>query len=188
MALVSGVIAAVGACTQLRETQPDRTATEQLLISTAADNAVAHLDPPLSPDTAIWLDTSHFEAYDRQYAIAAIRSRLLKIGARMAPNRADAEVIVEARAGALSVNQRNELFGSRAFDIPVPLAGPIEIPKISIVERNTQVGVAKFTLTGIDAETGAYLFEAGPVMGLAWRHDWSVIGIGWTSGDVQGPD
>lgn len=67
-------------CSSTRETTPERTATEQILLSRAVDRAVARLEVRLPPGTAVLIDASRFEAYDRGYAISAIRDRFLRAG------------------------------------------------------------------------------------------------------------
>lgn len=173
------------ACSKVVETLPERTATEQLLISTALDKAVSKLQMPLPGDAKVYLDSSRFEAYDRGYAIAALRARILRDGAALAERREDAAVILEARSGALSINDREDIVGLPAFELPIPLAGVFETPQIAVFKRSEQVGVAKLGLAGYWRESGKAIFAGAPAYGLAWYDRYSVIGYGWVEGDVD---
>lgn len=185
MVLLAVLAAGATACSTVRETQPERTATEQLLISTAADKAVRKLELDFNRRRKIWFDASRFEAYDEGYALGTIRTRLLTHGARLVPKRGQAEAVVEVRSGALSINKSSDLVGLPQIGIPVPLSGTLELPEVALLKRSEQIGVAKLALTIYDAETGAFIHKAGPAYGLSWRDRWSVLGVGWTQGDVE---
>ena len=51
----------LAACSLTRESNPPRTATEELLISTAIDRAVEGLKLDIPKSTSVYLDTSDFE-------------------------------------------------------------------------------------------------------------------------------
>src|SRR5579884_196553 len=100
--LTLGAAALAGGCTTVTMTEPPETATEQLLITTAIDNAVANMNVGIPPGTKIFVDTSYFDGVGRdqkvlfpKYAMAAIREKLLRGGALLAPDRQSADMIVE---------------------------------------------------------------------------------------------
>jgi hypothetical protein len=175
----------LSACSSVVETLPERSATEQLLLSTAADKAVAELEMPLPKGAKVYLDESRFEAYDRGYALGALRARLLREGAALVAKRDEADLILEARAGALSINDSDELLGIPSFEVPVPLAGVFETPQLALYKRSEQVGVAKLGLSGYWRESGEMLFAGSPAFGLAWHDRYAVVGYGWVEGDVD---
>lgn len=115
------MVLGLAGCTTARETNPARTATEQLLVSTAADHAADRLELGLPKDTKVFLDAQYFEGTDQKYAISTIRDQLLKQGDRLVADKGNADAIVEIRAGALSVDQDTTLLGIPSFDIPIPL-------------------------------------------------------------------
>jgi Family of unknown function (DUF6655) len=181
------VLLAIGTagCSYIRETQPERTATEQLLISTAADHAIENLDVAFAPGTKVWFDASQFEAYDKGYALGALRTHLLRQGAALVPERKTADAVVEVRAGALAIDNSSNLVGLPAFQVPVPLAGTFGLPELAVLKRNEQVGIAKLALTVYDAKDGHYVDAVGPAYGLSWKNRWSVLGIGWTTSNLD---
>ena len=82
-------------CTETRTSNPERTAEEQLLLSTAVDRAVDDVTLNVPKGTKVFVDASRFEAYDKSYAISAFRDRVLESGAHLVSQLNDAEVIVE---------------------------------------------------------------------------------------------
>lgn len=176
---VAGLIALTAACSDVRQTQPERTATEQLLISAAVDKAVARFAMDLPPETRVFVDTQYFRSYDQGYAISAVRAFVLERGARLVPNRGKADMIVEVRSGALSINKREDLVGVPSIPLPVPMVEGFETPEIPLMKHDEQQGVAKIALTVYDAESGRLWRNTGPVYGIAWVDKWSVLGIGW---------
>ena len=127
--------ALLSACSSVRETQPPRTADEQLLISSAVDYALEGLDLGIPPGTRIWVDAANFDGYDEKYAVGAIRDHLLRSGGRLVADRAAADTVVEIRAGALSTNSGNMLIGIPSLALPVPLIGNMQTPELSLLKR-----------------------------------------------------
>jgi hypothetical protein len=176
---------ALGACTTATETNPPRTATEQLLISTAADRAAARLAFHVPKGSKVFLDSADFSGYDSKYAIAAITDSLLKQGAHLVDSKAKADTVVEIRAGALSTDQRVTLFGIPSFNVPIPLAGGLQFPEIALYKKQLQEGVAKFAATAYDAKDGALLGSADPQFGFSHNTKKTVlIFFSWTSNDA----
>ncbi|HUC62451.1 MAG TPA: DUF6655 family protein [Alphaproteobacteria bacterium] len=186
----SAILLAAGlglsSCTTPRVSNPPRTATEELLISRAADHAADRLELGLPPGTKVFLDTSYFEGTDAKYAIGDIRDRLLKQGADLVPDRKDAEAVVEARAGALSIDDTTTLYGIPSFNIPIPLSGTgLTFPEIALFKKDQRRGVAKFALTGYGAKNGAFESAAGPVYGYSYRTHYVVLlFVSWTKSDL----
>src|SRR3546814_13348958 len=106
IAAVAIIATVATGCSSVRRTTPERTATEQILLSRAVDRALERLEISLPPGTTVYMDPSRFEAYDRGYAISALRDRLLVSGVHMVDVRDDAEVVVEIRSGALRSEER----------------------------------------------------------------------------------
>src|SRR5215475_6107863 len=89
----------LGACTVARESNPPRTATEEMLISTAIDRAVEGLKLDIPKGTSVYVDSSNFDGYDSKYAVASVAERLLVLGGRLETDRAKADTVVALQAG-----------------------------------------------------------------------------------------
>jgi hypothetical protein len=161
-------IPALGACTSTRETSPERSATEQLLISTAVDRAVEDIDLEIPQGTSVFLDAEQLEGSDGEYAAGEMKDRLLRQGANLVRDRSRADAVVELRAGALSIDDRQTLVGIGSFDVPVPLAGQAaKIPEIAVYRQKERVGVAKLAAIGYRTADGKLIDSAGPQFGYS---------------------
>lgn len=176
---------AVSGCTTARESSPQRTATEQLLISTAADRAAERLALRIPQGARVFVDAGNFEGIDSKYAIGAIRDYLLKTGARLVADRGNADTVVEIRSGALSVDEKQLLVGIPQMNIPIPLAGSFSFPEIALFKKRDREGIAKFAATGYGATDGNLVDSSGPQYGYSRQTDWVVLlFLSWTSSDV----
>jgi hypothetical protein len=189
LAAVSILLVAVAGCTtSARQTVPQRTATEQLLLSGAADNAIEQLDLGLSPGTRVFVEPAFLETYDRPYVLGTLRDKLLRSGLRLVPERARAEVVVEPRSGALSIEEESVLVGLPAWDIPVPFAAAaFRTPELALFKRERREGVAKLAVTAYAVEGGSLAGSSGPSVGIAHTTRRVVLFVGWTTEDIP-PD
>jgi hypothetical protein len=179
------LVALLSGCTTSRETEPQRTATEQLLISTAADRAAAAMVLELGPDRKCFLDATNFEGIDGKYAVAAIRSSLLKKGTRFVPDEKQADTIIEVRSGALSIDKHETLVGIPSIEIPIPLAGNFGTPEVAFYKSEEREGIAKFAATAYDAKDGDFLGESAPPLGRSKIKRQVVLFVSWIEDDVH---
>lgn len=174
----------LAACSSVRETQPGRTATEQLLFSTAADRAADKLALAIPDGTKVFVDPAYVEGTDSKYLLGAVRDRILRRGGQLMPDRASADLVIEPRIGAISVDRNTALYGMPEVGVPVPLAD-IETPEIALFKRDTQQGVVKLALTMFDAKSGKLVQPGDPVYGFAYRTDWkALLFISWETNDL----
>lgn len=173
--IVLGLALMVAACSTRRETSPQRTATEQLLISAAADRAADRLNIELPEHSKVFVDSSNVEGLDSKYAIATMRAGLLRRGAALVADRAAANVVVEIRSGALSVDESKFLLGVPEFEIPVPASDSIKFPEIALFKKAERKGVAKFAGVGYDAKDGRLLGVSEPQFGFSHETRYVVL-------------
>lgn len=178
------VLLSLAACSSAKESNPQRTATEQLMISTAADRAAERLTLDIPRGSKIFVDATNFEGTDGKYAIAAIRDKLLRDGGQLMKDRDSADMVVEIRSGALSMDDEQTLVGIPKFDVPIPLTGSVPFPEIALFKKRQRTGIAKFGATGFGAKDGAYAASSGPQYGLSRETEWVVLlFISWTTTD-----
>jgi hypothetical protein len=185
MALILAMLA-LGACTTTRETSPQRSATEQLLISTAVDRAVERMDLKIPQGTKVFLDAEQLEGSDGKYAAGAMKDRLLRGEANLVADRGKADAVVEIRAGALSIDDKQTLFGIGSFDVPVPLAGQAaKIPEIALYKQKERVGVAKIAAIGYSTADGKLIESTGPQFGYSHEDEKVLLFFfSWRSSDL----
>ena len=189
----AAVLALATACSSVRETDPERTATEQLLMSSAVDRALPAFDLAIPPGTTVWVDESRMtgfsegEQFDAMYAVGSIRDYLLRHGARLVEAREKADVVAELRTGALSANRRSDLLGIPSIPLPIPLVGVVETPELALYSRKAQHGIAKLAMTLYSAKDGqlaAYSPER-PAYGVTDHTKYTVLFFfNWTDTDV----
>lgn len=156
----------LAACASTTETYPGRTATEQLLVARAADDAVEGLTLPVPKTARVFVDDGYFRAENAPYAVSAIRESLSKGGHALARTREEADVIFEIRAGALAMEQMRRVFGIPDMRIPInDNFNVVSLPELSVYSRRDRVGVAEFSGFLYDARTGAPLGVVDPMTG-----------------------
>jgi hypothetical protein len=185
-AITGTLIALLVGCTTARESNPPRTATEQLLISTAADHAAGQVIAPFPPGIKVFVDAQYFEGLDTKFTVGAIRNQLARDGAHLVADRGSADLVVEIRSAAQSIDQNSTLFGIPSIDLPIPLAGALKLPEVALFKKAQQVGRARIALTGYDEKDGSYKFTIRPDDGLSHRTQWTVlIFVSWTTDDLS---
>lgn len=184
MALILATLA-LGACTTVRETSPERTATEQLLISTAVDRAVERMNLNIPEGTKVFLAGDQLEGPDGKYATAAMRDRLLRRGAHLVADRGKAAAVVEIRAGALSIDDRQLLVGTGGFNLPIPFAGQFAFPEIALYKEKERLGLAKLAAVGYSVPEGKLIDSSGPQFGYSHQDEKVLLFFfSWRSSDL----
>ncbi|HEY4274016.1 MAG TPA: DUF6655 family protein [Rhizomicrobium sp.] len=190
--LLLGLTAALllSACTTERASVPQRTATEQLLISTAADRAAADLSLAIPKGTKVYIDRQYFQGYDDGYALNAIRTQFLRQGLDVVDDRSHADAIVNVASGALSTDEKSLLIGIPALQVPaLPVGTSVSVPEIALFKTAQDKGVAKFVATGYDAKTGKLIATSDPQYGFSHQTNHTILlFFSWESGDLVPPN
>jgi len=175
----------LGGCTTSKITEPARSATEQLLLSTAADHALQSARMlGIFANRKVFLDATYFDSYDSKYAIGSIRDALNRAGARLVDNATNSDIIIEARSGALSVDSSDELVGLPKTSVPVPLAGQVQTPEVAFYKSQTERSVAKIALLAFTRTTRAHVYSSGSLDGTAYDISKSLFFVSWNRTDV----
>lgn len=180
------VIIGLGACTTIRETSPQRSATEELLISTAVDRAIAQVNLQIPPGTKVFVNADQLDGSDGKYAAGQMKDRLLRDGAHLIDDKGKADAVVEVRAGALSIDDRQTLIGIDTFDAPVPFAGQaIKVPQIALYSDKVRQGVAKIAAFGYSTSDGKLIDITGPQFGYSHQYERTILFFfSWHSTDL----
>jgi hypothetical protein len=169
-------------CGTTRWTDTKRTATEQLLISDAIDNSVQAIDFKVVAGEKVFFDESRLGAVeDKAYLVSSIRQHLLATGCALADKKEDAEIIIEARAGAIGTDRHDLLYGIPATNVTsvVNIPGvPSSIPEIPFAKRTDQSAIAKIALFAYHRETGRAIWQSGLSKEKSRAKDYWVLGAG----------
>lgn len=166
LAVFSAVLILLSGCTSSSQSHPSRTAIEQLLLSTAVDNALKGVQLPEVSGQRVFVDASLLESYDRAYVVGSIRALLNENGALLQASADDADMIVEARSGGLGIDVSNSLFGIPTIPIIIPGAGTSEFPEVVLYSSNKQATVSKIGLLGYYKD-GTNAFSTQPLVGTS---------------------
>ena len=171
-------------CASSLVTNPPRSATEQLLLSSAADRAMASVDLDMFAGRSVYVDFSYFDSYDSKYAEGEIRDALFRAGALLVSTETNADIIVEARSGALAIDNDTVLFGIPNMSVPIPLSVPIEIPEIALYKTQTQHSYGKFALLAYGNRSRAHIYSSGPLDGKAYHDYHKILFVSWVATDI----
>lgn len=156
-------------CGTTKWSDTNRTGTEQLLISNAIDRGVTKIDFSPMLGKKCFLDTAAIaQTTDRDYLATTIRQHLAAKGAVLATDVADADYIVEVRAGAIGTDRDDLLIGIPAMTLPtIPTSqySATAIPEIPFIKQTKQRGVAKIALFAYNKTTGQPVWISGNYQG-----------------------
>ncbi|MDG2014865.1 MAG: hypothetical protein P8J33_15265 [Pirellulaceae bacterium] len=155
-------------------TTNQRIGTEQLLMSDAVDLAVSQLDFSLLKSERVYLDGTYLQSVkgfgfvNAPYIVSSLRQQLTAAGCMLQDNRDDADVIVEARVGALGTDgheviygvPKNNLLNSAANVLPNMPSIPA-IPEMSVARIDAQTGIAKLMVFAYDSTTRRRIWQSG---------------------------
>jgi hypothetical protein len=174
------LLAALAGCGTTRVSDSQRTATEQLLISNAVDQAVSEIDLRPLAGKPVFLDAQFLKGtVDEGYVVSSLRQHLLASGALLQEDRSKATYILEARSGAVGTDRHDVLFGVPEMHLPSVMPGqPSLIPEIPLAKKIDQKGVAKLAVFAYNRLTGRPLLQSGIVMRNSTSNDMWLLGTG----------
>jgi hypothetical protein len=188
-----------GGCATIRITDPPRTADEEFLLTEAATRSVAKLSLDALRGRSVYVvseyafsTTRPFDesfltnqvrspTFENAFMIGQLRSRLLEVGARLAPSRDQSDVVLEVRTGALAVNRIDFLLGVPALALAGATSSTLNnlavaTPDLAIYKNTQQDGFASIAVVGYWRNTGEVLVNSGPFIGHTHRYDYFIFG------------
>ncbi len=180
-------------CGTTKTSNTARTATEQLLLTNAWDDALRQVDFRPLAGVPVFFDTQYVKpGVDEGWVISSIRQAMLAQGVLLRQKAEEAQWIVEARVGAYGTNESNWLFGVPQVNVPPTLTGMPTgaIPEIPIAKKTNQQAVAKMALFAYDRASGQVTWNSGTLLATANAKDVYIGGLGpIQSGSIrQGPE
>ncbi len=183
MLIAATMVVVAAGCSSTRTSNTARTATEQVLLSSAIDRSLSNVSFETLRSRRVFIDDKYLDAVDKGYLIATLRHKALASGATLASSADDAELVIEARSGGVGTDSEESFVGVPAFGIP---GMPITIPEVKLMQRNTQLGTAKIGLVAYDPKTGAAVGLGGQTTALTQNDDMYVLGLGpFRNGEVK---
>lgn len=170
-------------CATTRSSDTPRTATEQLLLSTAIDKAINRLDFRALDETQVYFDPQYLQGVsDEKYVVSALRQHLLASGCMLCEKRDEAEVVIEARSGGVGTDRNELMLGLPAMPVPqmvpgVPMPLPTSVPQMTLARKTKQRAVAKIAVFAYNRETGRPVWQSGTVPMVADTSETWLLGV-----------
>lgn len=179
-------------CATVRVTDPARTATEQFLLSKAAQDAIEGLSFESIHGRTVFLDADNFSPAEKDFVLSEFRAKLLNAGVNITLVKGYAEIIVEVRSGGVGIDRYESLLGIPSFAPPLSsITGGVSIvtPELAITKKIKQAGFASISYVAYWADSGEIVVSSGPAIGKSNREDWWLFGFGPnTIGDIPPVD
>ncbi|HBE66746.1 MAG TPA: hypothetical protein DDW52_01225 [Planctomycetaceae bacterium] len=167
------------------------TATDQLLLSDAVDTTVSKIDFEPLRHHKVYLDVSYLKTQrssnliESDYVISSIRQQMVSNGVHLVESRETADVVAEARLGALGLDSHTVTYGvpssnSLAAASSVFANAPVVpiIPELSVARHESKNGAVKIAVFAYDRETREPLWQSGIANSTSKARDTWVLGVG----------
>jgi len=151
-----------------------RTATEQLLLSNAVDQSLSRVKFTSFRGQTVFFDDTYLDSVDKSYVVGSVRHRLLQSGATVTADRAAADIVLEARSGALGTDSSEMFYGVPKVVVP----GLVTIPELKVATKTRLTGTAKLGFVAYDTRSNGVLGSGGVAIAVSDYNDWSVLGVG----------
>lgn len=172
-------------CVTREVTTPPRSATEQLLLSSSADLAMSTAKLQMFSGHNVYVDFTYFDSYDSKYAEGEIRDALSRAGAKLAADEKSADIVVEARAGAYSIDTNSTFFGIPSIPLPIPTTSETPItPAIAFYQKQEQISYAKIALLAYGKDTRAHIYSSGSLDGKSYNSYHSLLFVSWWRSNI----
>jgi len=189
--LIAATILAASCCVGCGTTI-NRVATEQLLLSDAVDEAVNQVDFSHFKNRRCYLDTGYLRQntntgiINSEYITSSLRQQIVTAGALLQERRADADIIIEPRIGALGTDGHEIVYGvpqggSIAGAASVLANSPVSlpaIPEIAFGKNDSQSGIAKISVFAYDRVSRKPIWQSGIAKAETTSNNTWVLGAG----------
>jgi hypothetical protein len=145
---------------------------EQLLLSTAADRAIAGIPLVVLRDKQAFLDTQYLDSYRSAYVVGALREALNTAGVLLTEKRDDADIIIEPRAPVLSIDEFETMIGVPSVSF---VAGSPALPEGPLYKKTKQDAMAKLSIHSYDRKHKSPAVNLGSSVGTAYYYRWRIL-------------
>ena len=173
---------AAGCVNRQRMTEPVRSVGEQLLLSTAIDRALSELDVEAIgrlKGSKVFLSTAYLKTLDQEYLVGSLRDLLLSSGVLVVDDIEQAQMIVEVRSGANSLDSASVTAGiAEDQALPNPVTGaPVALPELAFFKKDKSISLTKVALVAYHAGSREHIFSSGTLLGGAYDRHYQFLGL-----------
>ena len=170
---------ALTGCGTTKWSDTARTATEQLLISSAMDEAIDEYDFYPLTGRKVFIESGGVAATDKEYLLTMLRQQLAANGVFIQETKETADYILEVATGAVGTNRYDLMYGIPETSIPSVMGSPAtSLPELPIIKRTDQKAQVKLTMWAYNKTTGAIIWQSGEKLKSSWIRDRWVLGAG----------
>ncbi|MEY4567728.1 MAG: hypothetical protein RLY14_2698 [Planctomycetota bacterium] len=174
--------------------------TEQLLMSDAIDRTVSEFDFRPLAGNRIFLDPAYIvpnrnpaQLVNTDYVISSLRQQMISAGCQLVANRDEADIIAEARLGALGTDGQMIIYGipennflNRAASVIPNTPQVPSIPEVALAKKDLKSASAKLAVFAFDRHTLEPVWQSGLVQSESTAIDSWVLGVGpFRRGTIQ---
>ena len=174
------VLLGLGGCGTTKFSDTARTATEQLLISSAMEDAVDEFNLyPLS-GRKVFMKTDGVSATDKEYLLTLLRQQLAANGVLLQEKQEDADYILEVATGTVGTDRYELIYGTKETSVPtfLTMGAASAVPEIALIKRTDQQAKVKLMMWAYNIKTGAIVWQSGQKNSTSSVRDRWVLGIG----------
>ena len=160
--LVPAAIFLAAGCGTTKFSDTARTATEQMLISSAMEDAVDEFNfYPLS-GRKVFMKSDGVAATDKEYLLSILRQQLAANGVLLQEKPEDADYVLEVATGTVGTDRYDLIYGTKETTVPgFMTGGGSVIPEIALIKRTDQQAKVKLTMWAYNVKTGAIVWQSG---------------------------
>lgn len=167
-------------------------------MSDAVDATVAKLDFTPLMNQKVYLDATYIKTVrsplliDSDYVISSLRQQMMSAGVQLTESREEADIVAEARMGALGLDGHQVTYGLPASNALSQATNAIggapllpSMPEIAIARHEAKSGAAKLAVFAYDRVTRQPYWQSGIAKSSSTAEDTWVLGVGpWQSGTI----
>lgn len=149
-------------CGTTKFSDTGRTATEQLLISSAMEDVVDEYDYSRLAGLKIHIKIAN-STTDSDYLKSLVRQQLAANGAFVRDAIDDADYVLEVAPGAVGTNRYELMYGIPETSIPAigTVTSATSIPEFALIKRTDQKAQVKLNMWAYNKTTGAIIWQSG---------------------------
>lgn len=149
-------------CGTTKFSDTSRTATEQLLISSAMEDLVDQYDYSRLAGLKVFVKSANTTT-DGDYLKSLVRQQLAANGAFVKDAEDAADYIVEVAPGAVGTNRYELMYGIPETKIPAigAMTTGTSIPEFALIKRSDQKASVKLRIWAYNKTTGAIIWQSG---------------------------
>jgi hypothetical protein len=163
-------------CATTKESDTARTGIEQLLVSSAVDQALDKINLAPISGAKVYLEEKYLDCVDKNYVIVSLEERLLANGCTLIGKPEEADVVMHVSSGGVGTDRQEKFVG--ISEIPLPPPSPIALPQVTLLSRSRANGTAKLRVVAYDVKTRQPVIGGAAVLARSDFKSWKVMGAG----------